>query len=130
MSCKEVAQEGKPDRKVYRITEAGMQHLLRELDNPAPTHKIRSEFIMTMCFAHLMAPEKVQQVLDSRIEDVERNLRLIDEFEGSCDEEWPAGVQFSLDLGRAMLKTMQDFVEENRHLFTEEASAQKRSATG
>jgi DNA-binding PadR family transcriptional regulator len=130
VSCQEVVQEGKPDRKVYRITEDGMQHLLRELDNPAPTHKIRSEFLVTMCFAHLMAPEQVQQVLDSRIEDAERNLHLIDEFENSCDEEWPVGVRFSLDFGRAMLRTMKEFVEKNRHMFTEEAAAQKRSATG
>ena len=74
---------------------SSMPHLLQELDNPAPSHKVRSEFLVTLCFAHLMAPEQVQRVLDSRIEDAEHNLRLIDEFESSC-EEWPAGVKFLL----------------------------------
>ena len=128
VSCQEVPQEGKPDRKVYQITDAGMERLLQELDNPAPSHKIRSEFLVTLCFAHLMAPEQVQRVLDSRIEDAERNLRLIDEFEDSCDEEWPVGVQFSLEFGRAMLRTMRDFVEQNRHMFAEAPAARKRSA--
>jgi DNA-binding PadR family transcriptional regulator len=130
VSCEQVPQEGKPDRKVYRITDTGMEHLLQELDNPAPTHKIRSEFLVTLCFAHLMQPEQVQQVLDSRIEDAEHNLRLIDEFEASCDEEWPAGVKFSLEFGRKMLRTMKEFVEENRHMFDEDPAEQKRSAAG
>ena len=130
VSCKQVPQEGKPDRKVYQITDAGMEHLLQELDNPAPTHKIRSEFLVTMCFAHLMPPEQVQRVLDSRIEDAEHNLRLIDEFEHSCDEEWPAGVRFSLEFGRTMLRTMKAFVEQNRHMLSEDGVTQKQSATG
>lgn len=130
VSCEEVPQEGKPDRKVYQITAAGMEHLQRELDNPAPSHKIRSEFLVTMCFAHLMAPEQVQRVLDSRIEDAERNLQLIDEFEASCDEEWPAGVKFSLEFGRAMLRTMKEFVEQNRHMLAEDGETRQRSATG
>jgi len=130
VSCEEVPQEGKPDRKVYQITEAGREHLLGELDNPAPTHKIRSEFLATMCFADLMTPEQIQTVLDSRIEDAERNLKLIDEFECSCDEEWPAGVRFTLDFGRTMLRTMKAFVEQNRHIFEEESAEPKQSATG
>lgn len=130
VSCQEVPQEGKPDRKVYQITDKGMQHLLQELENPAPSHKIRSEFLATMCFAHLMSPEQVQTVLDSRIEDVERNLRLIDEFEHSCDEDWPAGVRFTLDFGRTMLRTMKEFVEQNRHMFLEDCAPPNKSATG
>ena len=61
--------------------------------------------------------------------DAEQNLRLIDEFEGSC-EDWPAGVRFSLEFGRAMLHTMKDFVEKNRHMLEEEPVAETRSAAG
>lgn len=130
VDCEQIPQDGKPDRKVYRITESGMQHLLHELDNPAPSHKIRSEFLVTMCFAHLMAPDQVQRVLDSRIEDAERNLRLIDEFECSCDEEWPPGVRFSLEFGRTMLRAMKDFVEQNRQMLAQGRATPKQSATG
>ena len=130
VSCQEVPQAGKPDRKVYQITDKGMQHLLQELDDPAPSHKIRSEFLATMCFAHLMSTEQVQTVLDSRIEDAERNLRLIDEFEQSCDEEFTTGVKFTLEFGRTMLRTMKEFVEQNRHMFAEECESPQKSATG
>jgi len=116
VSCREVPQDGKPDRKVYQITAAGRQQLLNELDNPAPSHKVRSEFLATMAFAHLMTPGQIKTVLDSRIEDADRNLQIIDDFENCCAREWPQGVKFSLGFGRAMIHAMKKYVAENRHI--------------
>lgn len=126
VSCEEIPQEGKPDRKVYRITDKGWQQLLAELDNPAPGHKVRSEFLAQMAFAHLMRPEQIRRVLDSRIADADENLRWIDEFESSCDRDWPAGVRFTLGFGRAMLQAMKQYVEDNRHMF--ESDEQQEAA--
>ena len=117
VSCEEISQDGKPDRKVYRITDKGWDQLLAELDEPAPSHKVRSEFLATMAFAHLMTPAQVQTVLDSRIKDAEENLQYIDEFENGFDHDAPAGVRFTLGFGRAMLHAMKTYVEENRHMF-------------
>jgi len=117
VSCEEIPQDGKPDRKVYRITDKGWEHLLAELDNPAPTHKLRSEFLATMAFAHLMTPKQVQTVLDSRVMDVDQNLQIIDEFENGFDDDAPIGVRFTLGFGRAMLHAMKTYVEENRDMF-------------
>ncbi len=117
VSCEEIQQDGKPDRKVYRITDKGREQLLAELDNPAPSHKVRSEFLATMAFAHLMTPAQVQTVLNSRIRDADENLQFIDEFESGFDHDAPAGVRFTLGFGRAMLHAMKDYVEENRHMF-------------
>jgi DNA-binding PadR family transcriptional regulator len=116
VSCREVPQDGKPDRKVYQITAAGRQQLLNELGNPAPSHKVRSEFLATMAFAHLMTPEQIKTVLDSRIEDADHNLKIIDDFESCCDKEWPKGVKFTLGFGRAMMHAMKEYVAENRHI--------------
>ena len=130
VDCEEIAQDGKPDRKVYRITDKGWDMLREELANPAPSHKVRSEFLAQMAFAHLMTPEQVQTVLDSRIEDADRNLEFIDEFENSCDCDWPAGVRFTLGFGRAMLHTMKTYVEENRHMFENNETTTKKVAAG
>jgi DNA-binding PadR family transcriptional regulator len=127
VSCEEIPQDGKPDRKVYRITDKGWKQLLAELDDPAPSHKVRSEFLATMAFAHLMTPQQVQTVLDSRIKDAEENLQYIDEFEHGRGNDWPAGVRFTLGFGRAMLHAMKTYVEENRHMF-ESDEAQKTVA--
>jgi len=128
--CEEVPQQGKPDRKLYSITAKGHERLLEELENPAPSHKVRSEFLATMCFAHLMTPEQIETVLDSRIEDANRYLAIFDEIESSCDQEWPAGVRFTLGFGRAMMQAMKKYVEEHRHMFAEDAAAPDTVAAG
>ena len=130
VSCREIPQDGKPDRKVYSITAKGRKKLLEELDNPAPTHKIRSEFLATMCFAHLMTPEQVQTVLDSRIADTEHYFKMFDEIESCCDTEYPIGVQFTIGFGRAMMQAMRQYVEQNRHMFDEESIPAPKEATG
>ena len=78
VTCQEIPQEGKPDRKVYSITDAGREKLAVALDNPAPGHKLRSEFLATMFFAHLMTDEQINAVLDNRIQEVEEFIAMID----------------------------------------------------
>jgi len=129
VDCREIAQDGKPDRKVYRITAAGHEHLLDALQNPAPNHKVRSEFLATMCFAHLMAPEQIETVLASRVEDIDRYLSMFDEFEACQMKDWPNGMRFVCGFGKAMTEAMQKYISENRDMLTEQ-SATRRSATG
>jgi DNA-binding PadR family transcriptional regulator len=115
VSCKCVPQDGKPDRKVYSITEAGRQRLLAELDNPNPTHKIRSEFLATLCFAHLMDADQVQTVLDNRVAKIEEYEKLFDEFEHECMKETPHGMHFTVGIGRAIVQAMKQYIQENGH---------------
>ena len=129
VECRHVPQEGKPDRKVYRITDAGRETLLKELDNPAPSHKVRSEFLATMCFAHLMSPEQIEKVLQSRAEDIARYLTMFDEFENCGMNDWPPGMQFVCGFGRAMTEAMQKYIEDNKEMLVE-TPVTKRSATG
>ena len=60
-----VPQEGKPDRKVYSITDNGRAALVEGLANPNPSHKIRSEFLATLWFANLMTDEQINRVVDA-----------------------------------------------------------------
>ena len=121
--CELVPQEGKPDRKVYRITDAGRAFLLEALENTAPCHKVRSEFLATMCFAHLMRPEVVEEVLDNRLADIARYQELFRELETSCSQGWPAGADFVLGFGKAMTAAMETYIKENRHKLTAKPAA-------
>lgn len=123
VDCELIPQEGKPDRKVYRITEAGHDFLLKALQNTSPCHKVRSEFLATMCFAHLMEPEIIEAVLDNRLEDIARYRELFHELETSCTQDWPAGAHFVLGFGKAVAEAMDNYINENRHLLTEEPAA-------
>ena len=128
VTCEQIPQEGKPDRKVYEITDDGRAFLLKALENPTPSHKIRSEFLATMCFAHLMPNEHVQTVLNNRIEECEHYSDLISDLQTECMAGWPPGMQFVAGFGKAMIEAMKTYVEENRDLLAEEQHTQ--SAAG
>lgn len=128
VSCEHVPQQGKPDRKVYRITDSGVRQLRRELSDPNPSHKVRSEFLATMCFAHLMTSEQVETVLANRIADIERYEAIFDDFECSCLETTPNGMHFTVGLGRAVMAAMKKYIEEQGHLLQKDAEPQEPSS--
>ena len=129
VTCEHIPQDGKPDRKVYEITAAGKMFLLEALQDPAPCHKVRSDFLATMCFAHLMPSEQVETVLDNRLEDCAYYTKMISEIEADCMDDWPPGkLQFVAGFGKAMIAAMEKYVEENRHLLTEQTHI--KSAAG
>ena len=128
VSCEEIPQEGKPDRKVYEITDEGYDFLLRALRKTDPSHKVRSEFLATMCFAHLMRPEDVEAVLDHRLEEIASFRQMANEFECDCMSEWPEGAKFVLGMGMAVTDAMETFIKENRHKLTVQPA--KKPATG
>jgi DNA-binding PadR family transcriptional regulator len=128
VDCEEVPQEGKPNRKVYQITDDGRKFLLKALQNPSPCHKIRSEFLATMCFAHLMRPQDIEIVLDNRLEEIARYQAMFRQFEAEEMCDWPEGAKFVIGFGKAVAGAMQTYINENRHLLTEESAAKIAAA--
>ena len=130
VNCEQIPQEGKPDRKVYSITDAGRRELKAALDNPAPAHKIRSEFLATLFFAHLMDDGQINTVLDSRMREVDHFLALIADIDFDDAECWPAGARFVAGFGIAMAEACKRYIDENRDLLLESDTADLRSAHG
>jgi len=128
VTCEEIPQEGKPDRKVYHISEDGRQFLLKALRNTQPSHKVRSEFLATMCFAHLMEEEDIQAVLDHRLGHIDSNKDFFRKVELECMSEWPEGAKFVLGFGKAVAEAMETYINEHRHDLAAKPNA--RSAIG
>ena len=128
VSCEQIPQDRKPDRKVYEITEDGRQFLLKALEKPSPSHKVRSEFLATMCFADLMPSEQIETVLNHRVEECAYYANMISEIEASHAAEWTPGKRFVAGFGRAMTYAIKSYIEENRHLLTEDE--QTKTAVG
>lgn len=114
VNCEEIPQEGKPDRKAYEITDAGRNFLLEALQNPRPCHKVRSEFLATMCFAHLMRPQDIETVLDYRLEDIAHYQAMFRQLEDGCMADWHEGQKFVLGFGKAVAAAMETYIKENR----------------
>lgn len=128
VDCEEIPQDGKPDRKLYRITAEGRQYLQEALQNTTPCHKVRSEFLAMMCFADLMDPADVEAVLDNRLGDIERIKTLFRDIESDCGHDWSKGMQFVLGFGKAVTAAMEQYINDNRHVLTD--GQVSKSATG
>jgi DNA-binding PadR family transcriptional regulator len=128
VSCEEIPQEGKPDRKVYAITGQGWEFLRDALQNPSPCHKIRSEFLATMCFAHLMPPQDIETVLDNRLAEIACYQAMFRQLEDESMSDWPEGQKFVLGFGKAIASAMEQYIAENRHLLS--ATSTVKAAAG
>ncbi|NJO38973.1 MAG: PadR family transcriptional regulator [Rhizobiales bacterium] len=77
--CTSVLQEKRPDKKVYSLTPKGRQALIDELMSTPPRHKVRSEFLVLMVFAHLLPPAKIAEIADEMIAQWGELLKSIDD---------------------------------------------------
>jgi len=116
VNCREIPQVGKPDRKVYRITEAGEKAFVDALNRTEPQHKLRSEFLAMIYFADLVDEARLAEVLDERVEQLRETVRRIElqEIKGSNT----AGATFVAGFGAVIAQAAAEYIESNRHLLT------------
>ena len=81
VTCRHEAQNGKPARKVYSITNSGRDHFINELMQPHRADIFRSEFLLISIFARIIGPDAVQAALDRQIGQLTKELAMLD-----CDE--------------------------------------------
>lgn len=114
--CKSVAQRGRPDRKVYRITPAGEAALRRVLGSCEPGHRLRSEFLALLYFADLVPPARVRELLDARMSEMQQTLARMRHTGCPGEADWPPGVRFVHGFGIALLDAAVGYMRRNRHL--------------
>lgn len=96
VTCAEVAEAGRPARKIYTITEAGRARFAQALaGQDCPCHKIKSEFLAMMYFAQQMPREQVLTLLQSRLEHIDDTLAMLTQLAqaDSAEQEGPAFVR-------------------------------------
>ena len=111
LSLREESQEKRPDRKVYSITEAGRQALVRTLMKPLPEDRHRSPFVFAMLFSDLLPPERVAEMLNGYIAQAETKLAQLDESNGKPPTR---GEIFCKGIGRAVYVAMLDYLKDHR----------------
>src|SRR5882724_6862129 len=74
VSVRAEAQEKRPDRKVYSITQAGRSAFIASLLKPLPEDRHRSPFVFAMLFSDLLPAGRVSQMLDDYIAQAESKL--------------------------------------------------------
>ena len=121
VECREIPQTGRPDRKVYKITDNGRNAFERALQTNEPQHKLRSDFLAVMYFSELLDERRVNRLLNDRIEAFEDAVEHISSIETEMGINAPAGARFVAGFGAVLSKAGADYIESKRHLLTETA---------
>ncbi|HEV7164848.1 MAG TPA: PadR family transcriptional regulator [Gammaproteobacteria bacterium] len=117
VTTRTVPGQGGPSRKIYRLTEAGRKVFLTRLRETVPQHKVKSEFLVLMHFAEHLPPERLDAILDERLDDIQRQLKLIQAFEGRVtdpDAPHSPGARFVCGFGKAVMAAASDYIHAHR----------------
>ncbi len=118
VSCTELAQDKRPDKKVYRITPRGRLALAQALAEPAEPDRFRSDFLAKMLFCDLLLPGELSELIDQRLAGHEEVLARLEEY---LETPLSAGAEFTVRYARAVHEAAIRFIRENRHLLEIEA---------
>lgn len=127
VTCSDEPQQGKPDRRVYHLTDAGRAAFVKDLETAEPQHKVKSDFLLIMYFAHLLSPERLESVIDNRIEHLERQLGLIREAQSrtAAGCQAAAGAEFVHGFGTAVMTAALDYLKSRRGQLAAATSKQR-----
>lgn len=119
VECTSVLQEKRPDKKVYSLTTRGRDALVGELMATPPRHKVRSEFLVLMVFAHLLPPAKVAEIADAMVTQWDGLLSSIEGCMTEPDAEISPGMRFAAGYGQAVMRAARQYVIDNKAQFIE-----------
>jgi PadR family transcriptional regulator, regulatory protein AphA len=111
IECTVVAQDSRPDKKIYTLTETGKGKLREDLMGCPVSHKVRSEFLFVLCFAHLLTPDRLNGILENQVEDFERKIRGSQQWLDK--EDLPPGIKFAAGFGKAVMTAAVEYIRRN-----------------
>ena len=110
--CRAQAQNKRPDKKLYSITQAGRAALEEALHRPPSDDEVRSDFLFVLFFAHLLPAATVNRLIEERIawyEDVLQRMT-----DNADLDNRPAGERFVHGLGLAVYRCARDYLRDHR----------------
>lgn len=105
-------QTGRPDKKVYALTEAGRQALAKSVTVLPGKDKYRSEFLFQMLMGELVGTGQKLEAIDRQLSFLREDLTSIDQC--NCAAMPLAGAQFVAEYGRAVLTAAVTHLEQKR----------------
>lgn len=116
---------GKPERKIYSITELGRIEFVRAMAEPPSMDKFKSEFLLTAMTAELNSVEGVATAIDQRIAFIQAEIEMIAEHCVDCEH---LGTQWVGNYGKAMKEFDLEYLKKNRQALLELAGTAYPSA--
>ena len=102
-------QTGRPDKKVYAITELGRAALAKELLVIPARDKYKSEFLFEMLFKSMLPHAHVQLAMEKQLRDLKEDLARMAECRRQG--EMSSGEEFCMGYGEAVLTSSVKYLE-------------------
>ena len=109
VTVREEEQSGKPDKKVYSITDAGQAALAKWLAVVPARDKYKSEFLFQMLLQHYISPTQQVVAAEKQLSDLKMDLATIAEAETRMAEN--PGCCFVMGYGKAVLTAGVSYLE-------------------
>jgi len=127
VSVTQMAQEKRPDKKVYRLTDNGMVVFKRALAEPPTKDRFRSEHIVRLFFADYMSRDDLEAVYQSYLDHFQEHVDRLRTMEAECFGD---GRLFTMKMGLSFYEMMTTYLVENRgKLFEDHARNQASDET-
>lgn len=109
-------QVGKPDRKVYEITDEGRNEFVASLATPPAADKFKSEFLLVALTVSLGTKQTITKAIDDRIVHLETELAMISEAankDREC-EDGALSANWVCNYGKSIKEFDMKYLKENR----------------
>jgi len=105
-------QSGRPDKKVYAITEMGLVALAKNLSVIPARDKFKSEFLFEMLFQKFLSKEHMDLVIEKQHADLTEDLARIEEKRRSNEHNnLGEGPRFVMGYGECIFRAAIGFLE-------------------
>lgn len=125
VTCRSEEQTGKPDRKVYSITDEGRAELVRALAQPPQPDKFKSEFLLVAMHAELAGGAAIERAISDRVKWLEDELAMLDHAAQNCGH---SATQWAIEYGRTVMRRDLEYLRGHRDELVRIASREKREA--
>jgi DNA-binding PadR family transcriptional regulator len=120
------AQENRPDKKVYSLTELGRRALMQALLKRPERDQVRSDFLFTMAFCSLLPPAFAAGLVAERLTFYRDHIAHLRHC--LATEAVSPGRQFVRGFGLAVYEAAARYLEENKHMVVQDVAQDARSA--
>jgi len=103
--------DGKPDSKIYAITQLGRDYLVGTMNSLPNYDKFQSEFLLMSLNAKLASRQFLDTAVETQLKQVEEEISAIDSLLADCDD--PA-VIWVAEYGRTMMQTKAKYYRTNK----------------
>ncbi|MDO8289264.1 MAG: PadR family transcriptional regulator [Parvibaculum sp.] len=112
-----VEQEGRPNKKVYELTEEGRAVCLEVMMTCDARQRLRSDFMYMLSYAPYLPRARVAELLNQRMADskvVHRSLNELEVDGSPITGRLSPGQNFCIGLGRVLVEAERNYILQHR----------------